>query len=38
MVSTVVREQVALRKLIWVGPLTLVATAMLNLFVRAITV
>ena len=32
------REQVAQRKLIWVGPLTLVSTLIVNLILRAIAV
>ncbi len=31
MASTLLREQVALRKLIWVGPLTIVSTVIANL-------
>lgn len=31
MASTLLREHVALRKLIWVGPLTIVSTAIANL-------
>ncbi|MEO8954700.1 MAG: DUF6069 family protein [Ktedonobacteraceae bacterium] len=38
MASTPLRTQVALRKLIWVGPLTIVATAIANLIIRTITV
>jgi hypothetical protein len=36
MASTLLREHVALRKLIWVGPLTLVATVIVNLILRSI--
>ena len=38
MASTLLREQVAQRKLIWVGPLTLVSTLIVNLILRAIAV
>jgi hypothetical protein len=38
MASTLLREQVALRKLIWVGPLTLVSTVIANLIIRTIAV
>jgi Family of unknown function (DUF6069) len=38
MASTLLREHVALRKLIWVGPLTLVSIIMVNLILRAIAV
>jgi hypothetical protein len=38
MASTLLREQVALRKLIWVGPLTIVSTAIVNLIIRSIAV
>ncbi len=38
MASTLLREQVALRKLIWVGPLTIVSTALANLIIRTIAV
>ena len=38
MASTLLREQVALRKLIWVGPLTIVSTIIVNLIIRSIAV
>jgi Family of unknown function (DUF6069) len=38
MASTLLREHVALRKLIWVGPLTIVSTAIANLIIRTIAV
>jgi hypothetical protein len=38
MASTLLREQVALRKLIWVGPLTIVSTVIANLIIRSIAV
>lgn len=38
MASIVIREQVTLRKLIWVGPLTIVITAIANLIIRTIAV
>ena len=38
MASTLLREHVALRKLIWVGPLTLVSTIIVNLIIRTIAV
>lgn len=38
MASTLLREQVALHKLIWVGPLTLVSTVIVNLILRSIAV
>ena len=38
MASILHREHVALRKLIWVGPLTLVATVIVNLILRSIAV
>ncbi len=38
MASTPLRTQVALRKLIWVGPLTIVATAIANLIIRTIAI
>ena len=38
MASTLIRERVALRKLIWVVPLTIVATAIVNLIIRTIAV
>jgi energy-converting hydrogenase Eha subunit B len=38
MASTLVRERVALRKLIWLAPLTLVTTAIVNLIIRTIAV
>ena len=38
MTSTLLREQVALRRLIWVGPLTLVSTVIANLIIRTIAV
>ena len=38
MASTLLREQVALRKLIWVGPLTIVSTVIANLIIRTIAV
>ena len=38
MASTLLREHVALRKLIWVGPLTIVSTVIVNLIIRSIEV
>ena len=38
MTSTLLHEHVALRKLIWVGPLTIVSTAIANLLIRTIAV
>jgi hypothetical protein len=38
MASTLLREQVAIRKLIWVGPLTIVCTVVANLILRSIAV
>ena len=38
MASTLLREHVALRKLIWVGPLTIVSTLIVNLILRTIAV
>lgn len=38
MASIPLREHVALRKLIWVGPLTIVTTAIANLILRTIAV
>src|SRR5437879_12759369 len=38
MASTLPREHVALRKFIWVGPLTIIAAAIANLMVRSIAV
>ena len=38
MASTLLREQVALHKLIWVGPLTIVFTVIVNLLIRSIAV
>ncbi len=38
MASTLLREPVALRKLIWVGPLTIVSTSIANLIIRTIAV
>ena len=38
MESTLLREHVAQRKLIWVGPLTIVSTIIVNLILRAIAV
>ena len=38
MTSTLSREQVAVRKLWWVGPLTIISAALANLIVRAIAV
>ncbi len=38
MASTLLREHVALRKLIWVGPLTMVSTVIVNLIIRTIAV
>ncbi|QBD81710.1 hypothetical protein EPA93_39370 [Ktedonosporobacter rubrisoli] len=38
MTSTLPHEHVALRKLIWVGPLTIVTTIIANLIIRAIAV
>lgn len=36
MASTLLREHIALRRLIWVGPLTIVIAAIANLIIRAI--
>ena len=38
MASTLLREHVALRKLIWVGPLTIVSTIIVNFILRSIAV
>ena len=38
MAYTLLREQVAQRKLIWVGPLTIVSTVIVNLIIRSIAV
>lgn len=38
MVSTLLREHIALRKLLWVGPLTIVSTVIVNLVIRSIAV
>lgn len=38
MASTVIREHVALHKLIWVGPLAIVSTSIVNLIIRSIAV
>ena len=38
MASTLLREHIALRKLIWVGPLTIVCAAIANLIIRTIVV
>ena len=38
MASTLLREHVTLRKLIWVGPLTIVSTVIANLILRSIAV
>ena len=38
MASTLLREQIALRKLIWVGPLTVAFTVVTNLIIRSIAV
>src|SRR5690242_4131635 len=38
MASTLVRDRVSARKLIWVGPLTIVATAIVNLLIRTVAV
>jgi hypothetical protein len=38
MASTQLREHVALHKLVWVGPLTLVSTIFVNLIIRSIAV
>jgi hypothetical protein len=38
MASTTLREHVALRKLIWVGPLTIFITIIANLLIRTIAV
>ncbi len=38
MASTLLREQVALRRLIWVGPLTILVTVIANLIIRTIAV
>jgi hypothetical protein len=38
MASTLLLEQVALRKLIWVGPLTIVSSVIVNLIIRSIAV
>ncbi len=38
MTSTLLHEHVALRRLIWVGPLTLVATVIANLIIRTLAI
>jgi Family of unknown function (DUF6069) len=38
MASTLLREHIALRRLIWVGPLTVASTAVVNLIIRSIAV
>lgn len=38
MTATLLREHVALRRLIWVGPLTLVATVSANLIIRTLAI
>lgn len=38
MASTLLREHVALRKLIWVGPLIVASTVIVNLIIRTIAV
>ena len=38
MSSTLLREHIALRRLIWVGPLTIVIATIANLIIRAIAV
>ena len=38
MASTQLRDRIALRKLVWVGPLTIVSTVIVNLIVRSIAV
>jgi hypothetical protein len=38
MAATRLREPVALRKLLWIGPLTVVSTAIANLIIRTIAV
>lgn len=38
MTSTLLREHIALHKLIWVGPLTIVLAAIVNLIIRAIAI
>src|SRR5215468_7008907 len=38
MAFTLVRDRVSARKLIWVGPLTIVATTIVNLIIRTIAV
>jgi hypothetical protein len=38
MASILVREHIALRKLIWVGPLTVASTVIVNLIIRSIAV
>ena len=38
MATTLLREHIALRKLVWVGPLTIVSTAIANLIIRTIAV
>lgn len=38
MASTLLREHTALRKLLWVGPLTIVIAVIANLIIRAIAV
>lgn len=38
MTSTLLREHVALRRLIWVGPLTIVSTVIANLIIRTIAI
>jgi Family of unknown function (DUF6069) len=38
MTSTLLREHVALRRLIWVGPLTIVSTVIANLIIRTLAI
>lgn len=38
MASTLLGEHIALRKLLWVGPLTIVSTVIVNLIIRSIAV
>ncbi|HZO71586.1 MAG TPA: DUF6069 family protein [Ktedonobacteraceae bacterium] len=38
MASTLLREHIAPRKLLWVGPLTIVSTVIVNLVIRSIAV
>ncbi len=38
MTSILLREQIALRKLLWVGPLTIVFTIIVNLIIRSVAI